>query len=53
MPQHIDQDHTRENHVAIQGWDSHRDLPNQLAGQCGDTVQATAALLLDLTQRGS
>ena len=34
------------------GWDNHRDLPNQLAGQCKDTDQATAALLLDLKQRG-
>jgi hypothetical protein len=34
------------------GWDQHRDLPKQLAGQCRDTDQATAALLLDLKQRG-
>jgi hypothetical protein len=34
------------------GWDQHRDLPKQLSGQCRDTDQATAALLLDLKQRG-
>jgi hypothetical protein len=34
------------------GWDNHRDLPKQLAGQCYDTDQASAALLTDLRQRG-
>ncbi len=34
------------------GWDQHRDLPKQLAGQCRDTDQASAALILDLKQRG-
>lgn len=34
------------------GWDQHRDLPNQLKGQCKDTDQASAALLTDLKQRG-
>ena len=34
------------------GWDQHRDLPNQLRGQCADTDQASAALLIDLKQRG-
>ena len=34
------------------GWDQHRDLPNQLTGQCRDTDQASAALILDLKQRG-
>ena len=34
------------------GWDQHRDLPNQLAGQCRDTDQASAALIIDLKQRG-
>lgn len=34
------------------GWDQHRDLPKQLAGQCLDTDQASAALLIDLKQRG-
>jgi hypothetical protein len=34
------------------GWDQHRDLPKQLTGQCRDTDQASAALLLDLKQRG-
>lgn len=34
------------------GWDQHRDLPNQLAGQCRDTDQASAALIADLQQRG-
>lgn len=34
------------------GWDQHRDLPNQLRGQCADTDQASAALIMDLKQRG-
>ena len=34
------------------GWDQHRDLPKQLAGQCRDTDQPSAALLTDLAQRG-
>ena len=34
------------------GWDQHRDLPKQLAGQCRDTDQASAALIRDLKQRG-
>lgn len=34
------------------GWDQHRDLPNQLRGQCSDTDQASAALIMDLKQRG-
>ena len=35
-----------------QGWDSHGNLPNELAGQCRDTDQASAALVTDLKQRG-
>ncbi|MBL8848351.1 MAG: DUF1501 domain-containing protein [Planctomycetaceae bacterium] len=34
------------------GWDQHRELPKQLSGQCSDTDQASAALILDLEQRG-
>lgn len=34
------------------GWDQHRDLPNQLKGQCSDTDQASAALIIDLKRRG-
>jgi hypothetical protein len=34
------------------GWDQHTSLPKQIAGQCRDTDQASAALLLDLQQRG-
>jgi uncharacterized protein DUF1501 len=34
------------------GWDQHTNLPKQLAGQCRDTDQASAALVLDLQQRG-
>lgn len=34
------------------GWDQHRDLPKQLVGQCNDTDQASAALILDLKRRG-
>jgi hypothetical protein len=35
-----------------QGWDQHAEAPKALKGQCYDTDQATAALLLDLKQRG-
>jgi hypothetical protein len=34
------------------GWDQHTNLPKQIAGQCRDTDQASAALILDLKQRG-
>ncbi len=34
------------------GWDHHGGLPNAIRGQCRDTDQATAALLIDLKQRG-
>ncbi len=34
------------------GWDQHFNLPSQLKGQCQDTDQASAALVLDLKQRG-
>jgi hypothetical protein len=34
------------------GWDQHTNLPKQIAGQCRDTDQASAALVLDLKQRG-
>jgi len=34
------------------GWDQHKGLPKQLAGQCYDTDQATAALIKDLKERG-
>src|ERR1700704_22976 len=34
------------------GWDQHFTLPYQLGNQCRDTDQATAALVLDLKQRG-
>jgi hypothetical protein len=34
------------------GWDQHNNLPAQIKGQCEDTDQASAALLLDLKQRG-
>jgi hypothetical protein len=35
-----------------QGWDHHGGLPKALKGQCSDTDQPTAGLLLDLKQRG-
>jgi uncharacterized protein (DUF1501 family) len=35
-----------------QGWDHHGSLPNGLRNQCAETDQASAALLLDLKQRG-
>jgi hypothetical protein len=34
------------------GWDQHTNLPRQIAGQCRDTDQASAALITDLKQRG-
>jgi len=34
------------------GWDQHTNLPRQIAGQCRDTDRASAALVLDLKQRG-
>ena len=35
-----------------QGWDHHGGLPKALRGQCMDTDQASAGLLMDLKQRG-
>jgi hypothetical protein len=35
-----------------QGWDHHGDLPSAIRGQCRATDQASAALLIDLNQRG-
>lgn len=35
-----------------QGWDQHGSLPKEIRGQCKDTDQASAALVLDLKQRG-
>ncbi len=34
------------------GWDQHGNLPKQIAGQCKDTDQPSAALIRDLKQRG-
>ncbi|MEI6715896.1 MAG: DUF1501 domain-containing protein [Verrucomicrobiota bacterium] len=34
------------------GWDHHGGLPPAVRGQCSDTDQATAALIMDLKQRG-
>jgi hypothetical protein len=34
------------------GWDQHTNLPKQIVGQCRDTDQASAALVIDLAQRG-
>ncbi len=34
------------------GWDHHGNLPNRLAEKCGQTDQASAALVKDLEQRG-
>ena len=34
------------------GWDHHGNLPKQIRNQCRDTDQPSAALLLDLKQRG-
>jgi hypothetical protein len=35
-----------------QGWDQHGNLPAAIRGQCRETDQASAALVLDLKQRG-
>ena len=34
------------------GWDQHLNLPKAIRGQCRDTDQPSAALILDLKQRG-
>jgi hypothetical protein len=34
------------------GWDQHENLPEQLPGQCWDTDQASAGLVMDLKRRG-
>ncbi|MGK0186726.1 MAG: hypothetical protein ACI9R3_002509 [Verrucomicrobiales bacterium] len=38
--------------IMHRGWDSHGNLPRDLGNQCMDTDQASAALVLDLKQRG-
>ncbi len=38
--------------VLHRGWDQHGSLPSALKNQCDDTDQATAALVIDLKQRG-
>ncbi|RLT15396.1 MAG: DUF1501 domain-containing protein, partial [Planctomycetota bacterium] len=38
--------------ILHRGWDQHGNLPNDLAAQCRDTDQATAALVKDLKARG-
>ncbi len=38
--------------ILHRGWDQHDNLPTALRNQCGDTDQPTAALILDLKQRG-
>jgi len=35
-----------------QGWDQHNDLLNQIRRQCKDVDQPSAALVMDLKQRG-
>lgn len=39
-------------HLMHAGWDQHNNLPTQLAIQCRDTDQPSAALVKDLGQRG-
>ncbi len=34
------------------GWDGHNNLPREIRGQCKDTDQASAALVIDLKRRG-
>lgn len=38
--------------ILHRGWDQHGNLPVALTNQCKDTDQATAALVMDLKQRG-
>tara|TARA_R110002049_G_scaffold27321_3_gene94444 strand:+ start:94150 stop:95616 length:1467 start_codon:yes stop_codon:yes gene_type:complete len=38
--------------VLHRGWDQHNNLPKLIKGQCEDVDQPTAALILDLKQRG-
>jgi hypothetical protein len=38
--------------ILHRGWDQHSTLPQALTNQCLDTDQATAALIVDLKQRG-
>jgi hypothetical protein len=38
--------------ILHRGWDQHGNIPVALKNQCEDTDQATAALILDLKQRG-
>jgi hypothetical protein len=38
--------------IMHRGWDQHGSLPAQLGNQCKDTDQGTAALVMDLKQRG-
>lgn len=34
------------------GWDAHNNLPKEIRGQCGQTDQPSAALVMDLKRRG-
>jgi uncharacterized protein (DUF1501 family) len=38
--------------ILHRGWDQHDNLPTALKNQCADTDRATAALVLDLKERG-
>lgn len=38
--------------ILHRGWDQHGNLPKEIAAQCGDVDQPTAALIRDLKQRG-
>ena len=38
--------------IFIRGWDQHGNLPRDIRNQCRDVDQASAALILDLKQRG-
>jgi hypothetical protein len=43
---------TRVVQILHRGWDQHDNIPTALKNQCDDTDRATAALVLDLKQRG-
>ncbi len=43
---------TRVVQIMHRGWDSHNNLPREMAAQCRDTDQACAGLIMDLKSRG-
>ncbi len=52
MARRLSERGTRFVQLFHRGWDTHGNLPGQLRARCGDTDQASAALITDLKQRG-